>query len=191
MNSSALLIEQFCSFLPHFYPPVFIFSPNSCYPFSHIVPAFSFLFSLSLFFSLHFALLICFNSFFLHLIIPLFWVLFCFGPSVSPFPLSLPLLSSSCLWANLFPTYHLVSLFYLSFFFPLFLSSSQQWSYSLFVGEASGPCWLLFSLLCSEYSSVINTTTEKHKIIFQGKHCIIILLVCSPLISEDFVLRAK
>jgi len=44
------------------------------------------------------------------------------------------------------------------------------------VGEASGPCWLSFSPLCSECSFVINTT-EKHKIISQGKHCIIILLV--------------
>ena len=116
--------------------PVIFFLTQSAAAFSFVFFFISLLWSSNLFNSLfhlnmHFRFLFCIS-----LVLS----------SVSPFSISLlTLLTFCCLQTNLFLTHHLVSP-YLSFFLPLFLSSSQQWK----LLTVSGGCiWPLLALVLS------------------------------------------
>lgn len=89
------------------------------------------------------ALLICFSACFLRLI--MLFPFFLFLPCLSIDSL-LTLLTSCCLQTDLLTTHHLVSLFYLSSFFQLLLSSFQQWK---LLKACGGSIWPMLALILS------------------------------------------
>lgn len=153
----ALLLRRLCSFLLYLFLSVFLFS--ICSP---IIP-----FPLVLWYCL-FLIFLFFHSCalpFYSVLMLAFFISLCL--QVSPLVLFSTLLTSCCLWANLLPTHHLVSLFYLFSFLPTpsQLFSTMKVSHGLWgkhlahAGSHSSLFWMPFCYKQKSTKSFLKANT--------------------------------